>query len=144
MSIKVTTEKELGKAIKTGEKNIEIVGSLASNSVKIISLGDYAWSLVSIGIGAAIITVLTAEVVTVSAPAIAAVAAPLVGGAISFGGGITVGAATTIVSVSYLGVAATISAISIGVAAGGINALSQLRDYEISEQGNNRILIKKK
>jgi uncharacterized membrane protein YdbT with pleckstrin-like domain len=122
---KVNTEKDLGEALKSGEDFIEIEGDLARKTIRIRATGKAAWMLAigSLGIAAfaAYATVGTGGAAAPIASAAVAVAAPA--------------------AVGVLGISATVSALGIAIAAGGIGALTTLRKYkEVSRTGNTLVL----
>lgn len=138
-TMKATTIEELGKGIKNGESSIEITIDLKNKvftfKKKTQNLGSAAWAT-------AIASIATAVGLYLSAPATTAATAPVggAGGVISFTGG-TVAAAG---AVTILGVSATTFAIGLGVAAGGVGAITRLvKDYEIVERYGNYYLEKK-
>jgi hypothetical protein len=133
---RVTTSKALGEAIKRNESTIIIEGDLAENVIRLKMTGPIAWTIAAGAIGTAIYLYLsTPAATTFTAPAGGS------GGVISFGaasGAAAVGAAA-------IGMNATIVAIGVGIAAGGIGAVTALRDkYRVSEKSNKRIILKLK
>lgn len=116
--------KELGKALKEEKDTIEIEGDLKNKVIKIKGTGKIAW-----GIAIAAIAI-----------SVAAILASLPSGGTSN----AVHFVTAPVAVGILGASATTAAISIAVAAGGIGALKKLRDYKITEQSANRLVLKRK
>ena len=137
--MKATTIKELGKGIKNGESSIELTIDLKNKVFKFKkktrNLGPAAWAT-------AIASIATAVGLYLSAPVTTAATAPVggVGGAISFTGG-TVAAAGAI---TILGVSATTFAIGLGIAAGGVGAITILyKDYDIVEKHGSYYLEKK-
>ncbi len=131
----VTTQKELGQAIKKGEDTIVIEGDLAKKVIRIKATGKVAWGVAIGAIGVAVYAIM-------SAPAATTVTAPAagVGGAISFtGAAAATGAAGTILGTS------AITAIGIAVAAGGIGALTTLRDrYKIHSKEDRKLVLRRK
>jgi hypothetical protein len=116
----ITTEKELGKALKEEKDEIVIEGDLTKKVLRIRATGKMAW-LVALAAIALAVSVLIASGGT-GAPA---------------SGLIGVGA------VSVLGLSATLSAISIAVAAGGVGALSSLRKYREISRDSNRVVLRR-
>lgn len=119
----VKTEEELAKAIKNDEETIEIEGDLINKTIKIKATGKTSWIVAvgAIGIG------VTGILLT-----------PASGGTSSIAAGIVAPAA-----VGVLGTSTTLSAILISIAAGGVGVLNKLRKYEIIENTDNRLILKK-
>ncbi len=111
----VSTEEELGEALRNGESSIIIEGDLANKVIRIRAAGEVAW-LVAIGaIGIVVMSIL--------------LAAPTGGAA---GAGLVAAPA----AIGILGTAATTTAVGIAVAAGGVAALNKLRGYkEVARDG---------
>ena len=131
----VTTSKELGQAIKEEKDTIIVEGDLAKKVVRIKATGKVSWAIAIGAVGVGVFAIIHAPAATVAtAPAAG------VGGAISFtGGAVSTGAAGVI-----LGPAA-ITAITIAVAAGGVGALTTLRDkYKIQSKEKNKLILKRK
>lgn len=125
------TEKELAEAIKNNEDTIYIEGNLKDKVIRIKATGKVAWGVCAASLAAAIIFY------SVTAPAMAV--NPPVAGVGAFTGTVAVGAATTVLGTS------AISAVVIGVAAGGIGALTTLRDgYKIIEKSDKYVKLKRK
>ena len=125
MRTTVTTEEELAKAIKDDDVDeIVIEGSLKDKIIKIRAKGKVAWAVAigAIGLGALFIVTSPA---TAGAHALASL--PALGPAIA-----------------VLGAGATISAVHIAVAAGGVTALAYLRDeMKVIDEGPDFIVLKK-
>lgn len=132
---KVTNPKELAKAIKNNESSFEITVDLKNKVVKLKAVGKIAWGIAFTAIGGAVALYLATPAATaVSAPAAGA------GGVISFTGGTV--AATG--AVTILGLSATTFAISVGIAAGGVGAITKLRDnYKIEEKAGRYFMVRK-
>ena len=131
----VKTSKELGQAIKAEKETIEIEGDLAAKVIRIKATGKVAWGVAAAALGIGVFAIVhTPHATVATAPAGG------VGGAISFtGGAVSTGAAGAI-----LGPAA-ITAITVAVAAGGIGALTSLRDkYKIDSKSKNKLILKRK
>lgn len=125
------TEKELAEAIKNNEDTIYIEGNLKDKVVRIKATGKVAWGVCAASLAAAIIFY------SVTAPTMAV--NPPFAGVEAFTGTVAVGAATTVLGTS------AISAVVIGVAAGGIGALTTLRDgYKIIEKSDKYVKLKRK
>lgn len=132
---KCKTSKELAEAIKNKEDYIVIEGDLKNKVFRIKAVGPVAWGVCAAALVVAITSYSTMPVAT-------AATAPTggVGGAVSAVSGV----AATTVAAATLGTATT-SAIAIGVAAGGIGALTALRDkYKIVEKDDKQIKLKRK
>ncbi|MDC5842514.1 hypothetical protein OPW33_24615 [Vibrio europaeus] len=117
----ISNEADLGEALKSEQDTIEIEGDLKNKVLKIKATGKVAWAVAIGAIGIAV-TMLIATGGT-GAPASGII-----------GGG----------AVAVLGLPTAISAISIAVAAGGVGALNSLRSYEIADQSNGRLVLKRK
>lgn len=147
----ISTEKELGEAIKRGDKYLEITGPLSNKVSKIKSIGNIAWYAAIGGIAAAVYTYLTAAEVAIIATTSAPISAPAAAAAASTltftGHGLAVGTTVSVVgstiTVSVLGISATISAFLIAIAGGGIESLSKLRSYKVESKTNDKIVLKK-
>lgn len=121
------TLKELGKAIKNNEDEIYLEITIGEIVLKIRAVGKVAWAVCAVALTVSIASI----VATVAVPPAAPVAA-IPEGAAAFA------------AVPILG-AATIPAISIGVAAGGIGGLVALREkYEVVEKDDKHIKLKRK
>ena len=103
MAKKVSTEEELGEALKNKEDTIEITGDLAKKTIKLRATGKVAWAIAFAAIGIAAYAAIVAIPTGGTSAAISAFAAPA--------------------AVGILGGAATYTAIAIAVAAGGVSAL---------------------
>ena len=132
MSTTCTTEKELAKAIKSKEEEILIEGDLTKDVFRIKATGKVAWAVCAGSLAAAIAFYIVTPAATVAAT-------PAGGGAL-FVGGTTM----TAVAATALG-SAVVPAVLIGVAAGGIGALTTLRKkYKIIEKGEKYLKLKRK
>lgn len=121
---KVRTAEELGEAIKNGESTIEIEGDLAKKTIKLRATGNVAWAI------------------AFGAIAIAAAAAIV---AIPTGGtSTTVAFAAAPAAVGILGLPVTTAAIGIAVAAGGVGALTKLRNYEEVRRTDGLLVLRLK
>lgn len=116
----ISTEAELGKALKNGAETIEIEGDLKNKVLRIKATGKVAWLVAIAAIGIAV-AVLFASGGT-GAP---------VSGVIGAG------------AVSVLGLPAAISAVSIAVAAGGAGALNSLRKYKVVKQSDKSVILRR-
>jgi hypothetical protein len=124
MTRKVSTEKELGEALKNKESTIEITGDLAKKTIKLRATGAVAWAVAFAAIGIA---------------AYGAIAAIPTGGS-----SLTVSAFAAPAAVGVLGGAATYTAIAIAVAAGGVGALTALRSYKEVSRTASSITLKRR
>ena len=115
----ITSEKELGKALKENQDTIVIEGELGEKVIRIKATGKVAW---------------------VIAIAALVVAVPM---AMS-GVGIAASGITATGAVAVLGAGATTSAIAIAVAAGGVGALNKLRKYRLEKKDGTRVILHKK
>ncbi len=117
----ISTEADLGEALKNDQDTIEIEGDLKNKVLKIKATGKVAWAIAIAAIGVAV-TVLIATGGT-GAPASGII-----------GGG----------AVAVLGLPTAISAVSIAVAAGWCRGfLNSLRSYRIVGQSNGKLVLKK-
>lgn len=120
----VTTEKELAKQLEANAERIEIEGNLGNKIIRIKATGKVAWAIAFGAIAVAVAGV---------------IAAPATGGA---SGTASLFAAPA--AIGILGSSATLAAISIAVAAGGIGALKKLRKYRIVEKSPGWVVIASK
>lgn len=124
----MTTEKELGKALKEGQDTIEIEMDLCKKVIKIKVMGKVAWGIciasATIAVSCAVVAVSTAG--TTAVPD-ALIATP---------------AMATLASV--LGLPTAISAVAIAVAGGGVGALNKLRNYRLERVSDEKIILHKK
>lgn len=116
----ISTEKELGEALKNYQDSIEIEGDLSKKVIKIKAIGKVAWAVAIGAIGIAVI-------ITVGSGDTAAPAAGIVG----------------IGAVSVLGVSVATSAVAIAVAAGSVGALNSLRKYKIVSKRGNKVVLRR-
>ena len=124
------TAKELSEAIKEETDVIEVEGDLSNKVVRIKVTGKVAW-----GVCAAALTAAIGFAIAAGATA----AVPPVGGAHLVGFTAAMGT-----SASILGSAAG-PALAIGIAAGGIGALTALRNrYSIVKNEKGSVILKKK
>ena len=126
--MKISTNKELGKALKNKEESILIEGDLANKVIRIKATGKLAW-----GISLAAISTAVAAIFLKGSTA--GLTAPITSAAI-------LSSASTAIAV--LGPPAAKSAIVIAVAGGGVGVLHTLRKYEIIEQGAKLLKLKKR
>ena len=124
------TAKELSEAIKEETDLIEVEGDLSNKVVRIKVTGKVAWAVCAVSLAAAISFAIAAG---------ATAAFPPVGGANALAFTAAMG---TVAGV--LGTAAG-PALAIGVAAGGIGALTALRNrYSIVKKEMGSVILKKK
>lgn len=124
----MTDEKELGKALKEEQDEIIIESDLVNKVFKIKATGKAAWGVCIAALGvvvAAIIAVPTTG--GTSTPVSGLVAAPALAG-----------------TTAVLGTGATVSAITIAAAAGGVGALNKLRDYDMEKISDTKAILRKK
>ena len=124
----MTTEKELGEALKNNEDTIVVEGDLAKKVIKIGATGNAVWVACIICIAVAV----AATIVTISS---AGTATLVTGPAASVGLGF---AATA------LGMPTAITATGIAIAGGGVNALNKLRNYRLEKISDMKIILHKK
>ena len=123
----ILTETELANAITKEQDSFEIEGDLKDKVLKIKSIGTAAWM---IALGA----VSFATVATLATTKVGKVVTPLT---------LPIATFNALGAIPILGIPATTSAIAIAVASGGIGVLNQLRKYEITENDENKIVLKK-
>lgn len=124
------TAKELSEAIKEETDVIEVEGDLSNKIVRIKVTGKVAWAVCAVSLAAAISFAIAAG---------ATAAVPPVGGAHLVGFTAAMGT-----SAGILGSAA-VPALTIGICAGGIGALTALRNrYSIVKKAKGSIVLKKK
>lgn len=117
MAVTVTTPSQLGEALKDDTEEIEIVGELKTDVIKIKDTSDMQWK---VAIGA---------IVASAGLVITGLGLPL---AILSGGA----------AVAIIGPAATGAAIKMGVAAGDPRAVQKLREYSM-EVSDDSLLLKR-
>lgn len=117
----ISSEADLGKALKNKQDIIEIEGDLKNKVIRIRATGKVAWMIAIGAIGVAV-------TLLVSTGGTGAPVSGIVGGG----------------AVLALGLPATISAVSIALAAGGVGALNSLRGYKVAEQTNTKLVLKRK
>lgn len=125
---KVTTESQLGKAVKEKKDVIEIEGSLADKTFKIRATGKAAW-IVAVG---AIGVSFYAAMATAGT---GGTTAPITGTAAFMAAPVAVG---------ILGATTSYSAIAIAVAAGSIGVLTSLREYEQVSRSPGHLVLKRR
>lgn len=127
-----TTAKELADSVKKHEEEIVIEGDLKNAVFRIKATGKVAWGVCAASLAAAI-------AMCIATPAITVAATPA-GGTASLVSGI----AMSTVAAPILGTA-VVSAVWIGICAGGIGVLTTLRDkYIIIEKNDRHIKLKRK
>ncbi len=129
----ITTEKELGKALKNDQNKIEIEGDLVKKVIKIRATGKVAWGVCIGSIGVAVTAII-----------VGTVTAPVSAGTTTFVSNFVAAPAVAIPAAITLGAKVTTSAICIAVSAGGVGALNKLRSYKVLSKNNNRVVLVKK
>ena len=117
----VENEKELGKALKNDEEEIELEGILAKKIKKIYQLDQAAWGLCLICLAIAVTTLLAAP-----APS---------GISVAF----TLAAETPAVAV--IGLPSAVTAILAAAAGGGVGVLVKLRKRKMQQLKNGHIVL---
>ena len=130
----ITTAKELGQAIKEEKDTIEIEGDLCKKVIKIKATGTVAWGVCIGALGIAIGTKIVQAATTPIDFATLGASAAFKGFVATSSGAV---AATTLGS-------ATTTAISIGVAGGGVGSLNKLRDYRLEKVNDKKIVLHRK
>lgn len=131
----VRTSKELGQAIKEEKDTIEIYGDLATKVIRIKATGKVAWGVAAAALGIGVFLIIHTPQATIATAPVGGT-----GGPISFtGGAVSTGAAGAILG------PATITALSVAVTAGGVGALTTLRNkYKIANKSNHHVTLQKK
>ena len=124
----MTTERELGEALKKDQDTIEIEGDLAKKTIKIKATGKVTWGVCIACIAVAV----TMSVVTIGS---GGTATPLTGPSVA----LSLGAAAT-----TLGMPAAITATGIAIAGGGVIALKKLRKYKLEKISDTKIVLHRK
>ena len=124
----MTTEKDLGNALKNNQDTIVIEGDLAEKTLKIKATGKVAWAVC---IGCIAVAVTLVVVTFGSGGAAIPVAGPTAA--------ITLSAAATI-----WGLPTAITATGIAVAGGGVVALKKLRKYRVEKISDTKIILHRK
>lgn len=128
------TAEELGQAIKNNADTIEIQGDLANKVFKIKATGKVVWAVALGALGVAVACII------LQAKGSDTDTSTQAGSAITFTGA----AGGTAVAAGILGKAAIVAA-SIAAAAGGVGALTSLRDkYKIIERAENKLILQHK
>ena len=124
----MTTEKELGEALKRGDSTIVVEFELANKVIRIKATEKGVWALCVTAIGVAVVfgvvTISTAGTATVPSAFIATPAIATVSG--------------------FLGMPTAISAIGIAMAGGGVGALNKLRGYQLEKVSDEKVILHKK
>jgi len=130
MRISVSTPEELGKAIKDNEDEIEILGDIKAEVRKIITLPKAHWVVAVGAISTTVFSVLTTGDIGISRSPVT-----IRGTAFSL---------APMVGILLLGEGSFLSAVSMAIAGGGVDALSNLRNrYEFLERSGKAMLIMK-
>lgn len=131
-----TTAKEIGAAIQRRESAFIVEGDVANKIIRIKLVGPLAWAVCGVSLGGAIALYLATPVAAVTTAPVAGA-----GGTLSFTGA---SALAGTAAATGLGTA-TITAIILGIAGGGIGAVTTLRSkYKIAEKSKGRIVLKSK
>ena len=122
----MTTEKELGEALKRGDSTIEVEFDLAHKVAKIKTTGNAMWALCITAIGVAVVS----GVVAISTAGTATVPSAFI-------------ATPAIATASgVLGMSTAISGIA--MAGGGVVALNKLRGYRLEKVSDEKVILHKK
>ena len=124
----MTTEKELGEALKRGDSTIVVEFELANKVIRIKATEKGVWALCVGAIGVAavcgVVTISTAGTATVPSAFIATPAIATASG--------------------VLGMSTAISARGIAIAGGGVGALNKLRGYRVEKVSDEKVILHKK
>jgi len=123
----IDTKQELADALHKEQETFEIAGDLINTVLKIKNIGTFSWLVALPAIG-------TATLATLATTKVGKIATPLT---------LPIATFYAIGAVPILGLSTTKSAIEIAVAAGGVNALNQLRKYKIIENTKEKLVLKK-
>ena len=124
----MTTEKELGEALKNNQDTIEVEGDLKERVLKIKATGKGVWAACAVCITVAV----AVAVVTISSGGIAT---PITGPTAA----LTLGVAAT-----TLGMPTAVAATGIAIAGGGVGVLNKLRKYRIEKVSETKIILHRK
>ena len=124
----MTDAKELARAIKEGQDEIEIEYDLKKHVMRINATGTVAWG-VALGAMTVVVISALAEIGSggVATPVSVMVASPALVG-----------------TVATLGVGATTAAITMAIAAGGVGVLKKLRRYDVEEISETKAILHRK
>lgn len=117
----VKDARELGKALKKGEKQISIEGELVQRVLTIKHTSEIPWAM---ALGAVTVPITT---LTLMGPY----------RRVSFG----LHTYTAPTAIGIIGAKATETAIEVGVAGGGVSALNKLRSYKIQNQDDEQLTL---
>lgn len=124
----VTSEKELGEALKRNDDVIEVELDLARKVVKIKTTEKGAWVICVLAISAAVASVGVAVATGgTTAPADALIAVPATAGA-----------------ASILGIPTAVAAVQIAIVGGGVGALNKLRNYRLEKISDTKVILYRK
>ena len=121
----MTTEKELGQALKGNQEYIEIEFDLAKKVLRIKALGNVAW-------GACITCIAVAAIMAVVTISSGGTATPVTG---------PTAALVLSTAAVNMGMPAAISATGIAIAGGGVAALGKLRKYRVEKISDSHIIL---
>ena len=117
-------EKDLGKDLESGKNTIIIEGDLAKKVFKIKATEPVAWGICIAAIAIAVAMILAGTVT----------------------GGVSAVAAAPVMAapMTILGAGVATSAVAIAVAAGNVNVLNKLRDYDLEKISDTKVILHKK
>lgn len=129
----ITTEEELGDALKNEQDTIEIEGNLSERVLTIKSTGKISWFFAKRAIGNSV-----EIIVHIGLPARVCLGIGPIRPSFP--------PATPALyrAISVLGFSAAAAAVVIAVAAGGVGALPSLRKYKIFSYGEKRLVLTRK
>lgn len=124
----MTDAKELARAIKEGQDEIEIEYDLKKHVMRINATGTVAWG-VALGAMTVVVISALAEIGSggVATPVSVMAASPALVG-----------------TVATLGVGATTAAITMAITAGGVGVLKKLRKYDVEEISETKAILHRK
>ena len=121
MESAISTEKELGQALREGKDCIEIEIDLKKKVLRIKAIGKIAWAICIAGIAGAVAIFIATG-----------------------GTGTPASKVLMVAPIAILGSPAVYAAIAIAVAGGGVGVLNKLRKYKVTTLPNGNILLTKK
>ncbi|CAD6548634.1 hypothetical protein LMG27952_04760 [Paraburkholderia hiiakae] len=120
----IGTNKDLADALKRGDDYIEVEGDLATKVVRIRATGKVAWAIAIAAIAIVVVATIAAIATGGTSEVAAVAAAPA--------------------ALAVLGGPTTYAAIAVAVAAGGVGALTSLREYKEVSHSNGLLILKKR
>lgn len=130
--VKVYNNDELNEAMKSKQSTIEIEGDLAKKVIRIKATGTVAWAVAFIALSVAVIAAITV------------IPASTATGGLALPGEAALAMSAAVPAISIMGIETTLFAIALAVAAGGVGALTHLRnDYKIIKKTENSAVLQR-